>query len=69
MIKQWKKFLAENSSNWSYGIVPTLVERLDIAIKAGDVETAQEILDALASQGVALTKAGNLYFVTAGKER
>lgn len=68
MIKQWKKFLADNSSNFSYGIVPTLVERLDIAIKAGDVETSQEILDALATQGVALTKAGNLYFVKERKE-
>ena len=64
MKKQWQKFIDDNSSNFSYGIVPVLVERLDKAIKAGDEETAKEILDALASQGVILSITGNLYFVT-----
>lgn len=64
MRKQWQKFLEENGSYWSYGIVPQLVESLDKALKAGDEETAQEILDALETQGVTLTKAGNLYHIT-----
>ena len=64
MKKQWKQFLEDNSSFWSYGIVPQLVESLDKALKAGDENTAQEILDALETQGVTLTRAGNLYHVT-----
>ena len=64
MKKQWQKFLEENSSYWSYGIVPSLVESLDKAIKANDDETVQEILEALETQGVTLTRAGNLYHVT-----
>ena len=62
MKKQWKEFLEENQSNWSYGIVPSLVARLDAAQKAGDEESVQEVLDGLASQGVVLGKNGNLYF-------
>lgn len=64
MKKQWKKFLEENQSNWSYGIVPRLVKRLDAAQKAGDAKSVQEVLDGLASQGVVLGKDGNLYFVS-----
>ena len=64
MKKQWKKFLAENQCYWSYGIVPSLVKRLDAAQKADDQESVKEILNALASQGVVLGKDGNLYFFT-----
>lgn len=64
MKKQWKEFLEENQSSWSYGIVPSLVKRLDAAQKAGDQESVQEVLDGLASQGVVLGKDGNLYFVS-----
>ncbi len=64
MKKQWKEFLEENQSNWSYGIVPSLVKRLDAAQKAGDQESVQEVLDGLASQGVVLGKDGNLYFIS-----
>lgn len=64
MKKQWKKFLEENQSSWSYGIVPSLVKRLDAAQKAGDEESVQEVLDGLASQGVVLGKDGNLHFVS-----
>ena len=62
MKKQWKEFLEENQSSWSYGIVPSLVKRLDAAQKAGDAKSGQEVLDGLASQGVVLGKDGNLYF-------
>lgn len=62
MRKQWKKFLEDNSSNWSYGIVPSLVERLDEALKAGDDGIVQEALDGLAAQGVILDENGNLRF-------
>jgi hypothetical protein len=64
MKKQWKEFLEENQSNWSYGIVPSLVKRLDAAQKAGDQESVKEALDGLASQGVVLGKDGNLYFIS-----
>ena len=64
MKKQWKEFLEENQSSWSYGIVPSLVERLAVAQKAGDQESVQEVLDGLASQGVVLGKDGNLYFIS-----
>ena len=65
MKKQWRKFLEENQSHWSYGIVPSLVKRLDAAQKAGDEKGIQDALDGLASQGVVLGKDGNLYFFTA----
>ena len=64
MRKQWRKFVQENQSSWSYGIVPSLVKRLDKAQKAGDQETFKETLDALATQGVVLGKDGNLYFIS-----
>ncbi len=64
MRTQWKEFVEENQSNWSYGLVPCLVERLDVAIKAGDGERVKEVLDGLALQGVVLGKDGNLYFVS-----
>ena len=64
MKKQWKEFLEENQSSWSYGIVPSLVKRLDKAQKAGDQESVKEVLDGLASQGVVLGKDGNLYFIS-----
>lgn len=63
MKKQWKQFLEENSSYWSYGIVPSLVKRLDEALKAGDDETVQEIFDSLSTQGVTLDENGNLRFI------
>jgi len=62
MRKQWRKFVEDNQCYWSYGIVPSLVKRLDAAQKAGDQETFKETLDALATQGVVLGKDGNLYF-------
>ena len=64
MKKQWRKFLKENESNWSYGIVPAMVDHLDQAIQRGDAKAVRQVLDCLAAQGVTLTKAGNLYFVT-----
>ena len=62
MKKQWQEFVEENQCYWSYGIVPSLVERLAVAEKAGDQEGIKEVLDALATQGVILGKDGNLYF-------
>ncbi len=62
MKKQWAEFLDENEICWSYGIVPSLVERLDEAIKAGDDATVQEALDGLAAQGIVLDKNENLRF-------
>lgn len=62
MRKQWRKFLEDNSSNWSYGIVPALVERLDEALKAGDDGIVQDMVAYLASRGVILDKNGNLRF-------
>jgi len=64
MKKQWRKFVQENQSSWSYGIVPRLVKRLAAAQKAGDQESVKKALDGLASQGVVLGKDGNLYFVS-----
>jgi len=64
MRKQWKEFVEENQCYWSYGIVPSLVKRLDAAKKAGDQESVKEALDALATQGVVLGKDGNLHFVS-----
>ena len=64
MRKQWQEFLDENQSSWSYGIVPSLVKRLDQAQKAEDQKSIKEILDALATQGVILGKDGNLYFIS-----
>jgi hypothetical protein len=63
MKKQWTKFLEDNASEWSYGIVPSLVKRLDEALKAGDDETVQETFDSLAAQGVILDEDGNLRFI------
>lgn len=62
MKKQWRKFLRENEGNWSYGIVPALVERLAEGIEAGDEVTVQEALEGLAAQGVVLDQNGNLRF-------
>lgn len=64
MKKQWRKFLDENDANWSYGIVPSLVERLDKALKAGDDGIVQDMVAYLASQGVILDENGNLCFAT-----
>ena len=62
MKRQWRKFLKENEGNWSYGIVPQLVERLAEAIEAGDEAMAKATLEALATQGVVLDRNGNLRF-------
>ena len=64
MKKQWQEFVEENQCYWSYGIVPSLVKRLDAAQKAGDQESVKEVLDGLASQGVVLGKDGDLYFIS-----
>ena len=62
MKKQWQDFLDENNF-WSYGIVPSLVNRLSDAIDSNDDETAQKMLDALATQGVIVDSNDNLCFV------
>lgn len=64
MKKQWEEFIAENQSNWSYGIVPCLVNRLDVALKDGDVESIKEVMNDLELQGVVLGEDGNLYFMS-----
>lgn len=61
MKKQWQDFLDLNGY-WSYGIVPSLVNRLADAIDAGDEKTVQKMLDALATQGVILDDNDNLCF-------
>lgn len=63
MRKQWQKFLDDNASNWSYGIVPALVERLHDAMVSGDDVAMRELLDGLRAQGVILGKDGNLYYM------
>jgi len=67
MREQWQRFLDDNSSCWSYGIVPSLVERLAVAIDAvGDYEVNElikELIDSLYFQGVMLDGEGNLCFV------
>lgn len=63
MKKQWQKFIDDNSSNFSYGIVPALVERLHEAMTAGDDVAMTEALDGLRSQGIILGKDGNLYYM------
>ena len=64
MRKQWKKFIDEKQGNWSYGIVPCLVNRLDVAMKDGDEEGIKEVLNDLELQGIVLGKDGNLYFMS-----
>jgi len=58
MKKQWQEFL--DDGNWSYGIVPALVEYLDKALKAGDEALAKATLEALATQGIVLDHNGDL---------
>jgi len=62
MKKQWAKFLDDNATCWSYGIVPALVKRLDEALKADDDGIVQDMVAYLASRGVILDKNGNLRF-------
>lgn len=68
MKEQWRKFLKDNESSWSYGIVPNLVERLAEAIDAvGDYEVNKlimDLIDSLYFQGVMLDDEGNLCFVS-----
>ncbi len=67
MKEQWQRFLEDNSSCWNYGIVPSLVKRLDDAIESvGDCEVNElinELIDSLYFQGVMLNDEGNLCFV------
>lgn len=63
MKKQWIKFLEEHKSNWSYGIVPSLVKRLAEGIEADDEKIVQEALEGLVAQGVILDKNKNLHFI------
>jgi len=63
MKKQWRKFLNENESCWSYGIVPELVKRLADAIEANDYVEISYLLDSLYHQGVMLDDDDNLCFV------
>ena len=60
MKKQWKAFLKNNGTLWSYGIVPALVRQLD---EAQDETTKQKALDGLATQGVGLDKNDNLVYM------
>jgi hypothetical protein len=66
MKKQWKKFVNDNRSCFSYGVVLTLVKRLDKAIKSGNKALIDDLLDALALQGVILDMNGNLRFLMDG---
>ena len=52
--------MKDNQSNWSYGIVPALVQQLD---DAQDDATKQKALAALATQGVGLDDKENLVFM------
>jgi len=61
MKKQWKKFLEDNQSNWSYDIVPSLVRKL--ATEKNTAEQAK-IIDSLALQGIIITPKGDLDFMT-----
>jgi hypothetical protein len=63
MRKQWQKFIDDNSSNFSYGIVPSLVERLHDAMTANDDVAMAQALDGLRAQGIILAKDGNLYYM------
>ncbi len=65
MKEQWRKFLEDNKNNWSYGIVPDLVERLAIAVDIVDKYgyEIEELLDSLYHQGVMIDEKGNLCFV------
>lgn len=64
MKKQWKHFLEANASNWSYGIVPALVDHLDQAIQRKDADAFCQVLDCLEKQGVILDSKGNLQFLS-----
>ena len=66
MKKQWKKFIDDNKSCFSYGIVLTLVKRLDKAIKSSDRALIDDLLNALVLQGVILDINGNLRFAMDG---
>lgn len=63
MKKQWEDFIEANESNWSYGIVPRLVNNLAEAVENGDVAAAQDARDGLAEQGVIVTPEENLAFL------
>lgn len=63
MREQWQRFLDDNESNWNYGIVPELVERLAEAVEVGDDEEVMDLLESLYFQGVMLDDNDNLCFV------
>lgn len=63
MRSQWVKFLNDNKANWSYGIVPMLVERLADAMDKGDFITIRETLEDLYYQGIVMDNNGNLCFL------
>lgn len=63
MKNQWRKFLDENESCWSYNIVPELVKRLADAVDAGDDKEVKDLLVSLYTQGVILDDKDNLCFV------
>lgn len=60
MEKQWQQFLDDNQTNWSYGIVPSLVDKLD---KAENAQAFAEIENTLLTQGICIDKNGNLNFI------
>ena len=64
MKQQWRKFLQDNEDNWSYGIVPELVERLAMAVDIVDKYgyEIEELLDSLYYQGVMIDEKGDLCF-------
>jgi hypothetical protein len=63
MREQWRKFLDDNEGCWSYGIVPSMVERLAEAVELGDDEKVKDLLYGLYLQGVMLDDNDNLCFV------
>lgn len=64
MLEQWQQFLDENSSNWSYGVVPNLVKELDKAIRLENPRLFNAITYQLAKHGITLDKKGHLRFAT-----
>jgi ATP-dependent protease Clp ATPase subunit len=62
MKEQWKEFIDDNYNLWSYGIVPELIERLDMAIDNCDGATVIDILNRLLLQGIIINQEGDLCF-------
>ena len=61
MKNQWKSFL-ESRPIWPYGIVPSLVNQLDNAIRDDNQKEITELIRALAMQGVVIDQNGDLCY-------